>query len=89
VFHLDLVRPAATAWDLRILERLWRALERYVRVGYARIDGDAGPGSVRGWDDRAQRSLIAAYRSGDPETVRRATLDNIDAYEQIAQRGLE
>lgn len=89
VFHLDLVRPAATAWDLRILERLWRALERYVRVGYARIDGDAGPGSVRGWDDRAQRSLIAAYRSGDPETVRQATLDNIDAYEQIAQRGLE
>ena len=85
--HLDLVRPAATTWDLRILERLWRALERYVRVGYAR-GGDGADGVSRAWDDRAQRAVLAAHRAGDPDGVRQVTLRNIDHYEQIAERGL-
>jgi len=85
--HLDLVRPAATTWDLRILERLWRALERYVRVGYAR-GGDGADGVSQAWDDRAQRAVLAAHRAGDPDAVRQVTLRNIDHYEQIAERGL-
>ena len=32
-FHLALLAPAATSWDLRILTTLWRASERYVRIG--------------------------------------------------------
>jgi DNA-binding GntR family transcriptional regulator len=86
-FHLDLVRPAATTWDLRILERLWRALERYFRVGYAR-GNDGADGVPQRWDDRAQRSVLAAHRCGDPDAVRQVTLRNIDHYEQVAERGL-
>jgi DNA-binding GntR family transcriptional regulator len=83
--HVDLVRPAATAWDLRILERLWRALERYVRVGYGRIEADTGS---RPHDPHPTRDLVAAYRCGDAEAIRRATLRNIDVYERIAEGGL-
>ena len=86
-FHTDLVRPAATAWDLRILERLWRALERYVRVGCRPVEPDV-PG-LRTPDAQVMFDLVVAYRSGDPDAVRDATLRNIAALERIAQRGLE
>jgi len=85
-FHTGLVRPAATAWDLRILERLWRALERYVRFGCRQAERDGGP---RLPDPTPKRELLAAYRSGDEAAVRRATLRHIDAQERIARRGLE
>ncbi len=29
---MDLLRPAATTWDLRTLEGLWHASERYIRL---------------------------------------------------------
>ena len=87
VFHTELVRPAATAWDLRILERLWRALERYVRFGSRRADRDGS--DARFPDPAPKRALLAAYRSGDPDAVREATLRNIDAQERIGGRGLE
>jgi DNA-binding GntR family transcriptional regulator len=87
VFHTELVRPAATAWDLRILERLWRALERYVRFGSRRPDRDGS--DARFPDPAPKRALLAAYRSGDPDAVREATLRNIDAQERIGGRGLE
>jgi len=85
--HADLVRPAATGWDLRIVERLWRARERYVRVGCQ----VAAPGEsdARVPDLRCTRELVAAYRSGYVHTVRKATLRHIAALERIAQRGLE
>jgi DNA-binding GntR family transcriptional regulator len=83
--HVDLVRPAATAWDLRILERLWRALERYVRVGYDRIEEETGS---RPYDPRPASDLVAAYRCGDAEAVRQAAVRNIDAHERIAEGGL-
>ena len=81
-FHLDLIRPAATAWDLRILQRLWRAAERYIRAGRALEDG----GSAR--VEELQRELIAAYRSRDPEKVRAATLRRLEAAEEAAQQSL-
>src|SRR2546423_3987202 len=31
-FHIELLRPAASSWDLRILEMLWRAAGRYARA---------------------------------------------------------
>jgi DNA-binding GntR family transcriptional regulator len=82
--HLDLVRPAATAWDLRIIERLWRAFERYVRMGEQRAD----PGEVEGVE-RGSAELIAAFRARDPERVREATLRRLEHAERIARRSLD
>src|ERR1700678_1400570 len=37
-FHLALLAPAASAWDLRILIMSERASERYVRIGFGLLD---------------------------------------------------
>src|SRR3984885_12294530 len=39
-FHLALLAPAASAWDIRILIMNWRASERYVRIGFGLLDPD-------------------------------------------------
>jgi DNA-binding GntR family transcriptional regulator len=84
--HVDLVAPAATTWDLRILERLWRAMERYVRIGETRTV-EREPSRWR-WDVAPERDLVAAYRSGDPAAVRAATLGAIAVRERAAERAL-
>src|ERR1700754_954111 len=38
-FHTDLLRPAATAWDLRVLRPLWEQADSLIRTGLA----------LRGW----------------------------------------
>ena len=40
-FHLELLRPAATPWDLRTLQMLWDAGDRYVRHAFDK--GSAQP----------------------------------------------
>jgi DNA-binding GntR family transcriptional regulator len=81
----DLLRPAATGWDLRTLQMLWRATERYLRVGFDQLDRTAADAAGFG---RAQRELIAGYRSQDPEAARAATLRHVDWNENVADRGL-
>ena len=39
-FHMALLAPAASAWDIRILMMTWRASERYVRMGFGLLDPD-------------------------------------------------
>ena len=39
-FHLALLAPAASAWDIRILMMSERASERYVRIGFGLLDPD-------------------------------------------------
>ena len=39
-FHFALLEPAATTWDARMLNTLWRAAERYIRIGFGRLDTD-------------------------------------------------
>ena len=41
-FHLALVAPAASPWDIRILMMSERATERYVRIGFGLLDPDPG-----------------------------------------------
>jgi DNA-binding GntR family transcriptional regulator len=82
---LDLLRPAATSWELRNLQMLWRATERYPRVGFDELDCGTADAPNFG---RAQRELIAGYRSQNPETARAATLRHIDWSERVADRGL-
>jgi DNA-binding FadR family transcriptional regulator len=82
---LDLLRPAATSWDLRMLQMLWRATERYLRVGFDLLERTASDATRLA---SAQYVLVAAYRSKDPQTARTAMLRHVDWSENIADRGL-
>jgi len=79
---LALLRPAATEWDLRTLRMLWRATERYLRVGFDLLDAVAID------FDTAQHDLIAGYRTKHPEAARDAMRRHLGWNESIADRGL-
>jgi DNA-binding GntR family transcriptional regulator len=83
--YFELLRPAATSWDIRVLQMLCRALERYIRYGF-----DAGDQPTRVPVDciAAQRDLIAAYRARDPEQAREVSLRFVELGEQLAHKSL-
>ena len=82
---LELLRPAATEWDLRMLRVLWRATERYLWVGCDVLDrAGVDPDGFFA----AQYELVAGYRGGQPESARKAVLGHVDWIEGIAERGL-
>ncbi|RZE89655.1 GntR family transcriptional regulator [Streptomyces albidoflavus] len=80
VFHLALLAPAATTWDIRVLTPLWRAGERYVRIG-------PGPAGHRR-DGTAHGELVAAFRTRDPATVSAAVERDLARTERIALAAL-
>jgi DNA-binding GntR family transcriptional regulator len=80
-FHLALLRPGATAWDLRVIEMLWHAAERYVRVGFGRRDPMPDEHRRR---EASHAKLLAAFRTRDSAKARRALEDHLDANEQLA-----
>lgn len=84
-FHLELLRPAGTAWDLRTLESLWHAAERYVRLAFSRLDAEPDEAGRR---MHAHDDLIEVYRSGTPAKVKAAVLHHLDENEKIAQTAL-
>jgi DNA-binding GntR family transcriptional regulator len=84
-FHLDLLRPAATHWDLRTLGMLWHAAERYVRLAFGGLDSDPDEPGRR---EAAHAKLLAAVAERDPGRAAQAVLVHLDTNEQIAQRGL-
>ena len=84
-FHLELLKPAATPWDLRILETLWHAAERYVRVGFGRLDPEPAEHRRRG---DAHHALVEAFRSGDGARVREALVAHLDGNERLARQAL-
>jgi len=84
-FHLELLRPAATAWDIRTLETLWHAAERYVRLAFSGLDAAPDEHSRR---EHAHHQMIDAFRSRDPGAVYASVLQHLDANEQIAQRAI-
>lgn len=86
VFHLALLKPAATEWDTRILGTLWRAAERYIRIGFGRLDPDP---REHGRREHAHHDLLRAFRSRDVEVVRQAVHDHLAHNEQIALHALE
>jgi DNA-binding GntR family transcriptional regulator len=85
-FHRDLLAPAATTWDLRILTTLWRAAERYIRIGFGRLDPDPGEHTRRA---QVHEDLLAAFRKHDPEAVAEAIHDHLARNEQTALHALE
>jgi DNA-binding GntR family transcriptional regulator len=84
-FHMALLAPAATAWDLRILTTLWRAAERYIRIGFRRLDPQPEEHHRR---EHAHEELLTAFRGRDPRTVERAVREHLERNEQIARAAL-
>jgi DNA-binding GntR family transcriptional regulator len=80
-FHLALLAPAATGWDLRILTTLWRAAERYIRIGFGRLDPDPHEHQRR---EHAHVELLDAFRQRDPEVVSAAVHQHLARNEQTA-----
>jgi len=84
-FHLALFAPVATAWDIRILSTLWRAGERYIRIGFGLLDPDPHEHQRR---ELAHESLVEVFRRRDPDAAARAVDEHLAHNEQIAQRAL-
>jgi len=85
-FHFALLEPAATAWDVRTLNTLWRAAERYIRIGFGRLDTDPREHDRR---EEAHEGLVAVFRRRDPDEVAAAIVDHLVSNEQIAFQAID
>jgi DNA-binding GntR family transcriptional regulator len=78
--HVEMLRPAATPWDERVLDMLWHASERYVRYAFERLAAHPEEPERRG---RAHADLLTAVRTGDPETASEALTRHLAHTESI------
>jgi DNA-binding GntR family transcriptional regulator len=85
-FHLALLAPAATEWDLRILTTLWRAAERYIRIGFRKLDPEPEEHHRR---EHAHEELLDAFRSRDPRTVADAVGEHLERNEALARAAFD
>ncbi len=84
-FHIALLVPAATAWDIRILTMLFRASERYVRIGFGRLDPDPDEHDRR---REAHQLLITEFRKRDPDRAAQALDEHLVHNENLAHNAL-
>jgi DNA-binding GntR family transcriptional regulator len=84
-FHLRLLAPAATDWDVRTLENLWHAAERYVRLAFSDRD-DRGDEHDR--REHAHVELLAGFRTRDPAAVDALVRRHLRDNEAIAQEAI-
>jgi DNA-binding GntR family transcriptional regulator len=73
-FHLRIVEPAASEWDLRTLDQLWAAAERYTRLVFDFADATRGEQNRR--VDVHQR-ICEAIRARDEAATRRAVRSHL------------
>ncbi|HEV2634618.1 MAG TPA: GntR family transcriptional regulator [Actinocrinis sp.] len=85
-FHLALLAPAATSWDIRILSTLWRASERYIRIGWGKLDPDPHEHHRR---EKHHMELLAAFRQRDPEIAAGAVYQHLSRNEETALLALD
>lgn len=78
--HVEMLRPAATAWDERFLDMLWHASERYVRYAFDRLAAKPSETARR---ERAHADLLAALRVGDPQKASEALAQHLVHTETI------
>jgi DNA-binding GntR family transcriptional regulator len=78
--RLRLLSPAATAWDLRVLETLWWAAERYASLT------DAGCADELGDGERS--SVILTFRTRDMEKVAEQVRSHLESTEARIQSAL-
>ncbi len=84
-FHLALLAPAASAWDERILMLLWRAGERYIRIGFGLLDPDPREHQRR---REAHQLLVDRFRTRDPRVAARALDEHLTHNEELARDAL-
>lgn len=80
-FHVELLRPAATEWDLRVLESLWHASERYVRQAFGGLDRASGEHERR---YAVHRTLLDAFLSRDSDRGSSELRQHLAQNERIA-----
>lgn len=82
-FHLELLRPAASRWDLRVLRPLWAEADGLVRAVF-------GPEGRTSCDviltACSCRALLAGYRTRDPKTAHAASQRYLDHAEGFVRR---
>ena len=85
-FHMALLAPASSDWDMRVLKTLWRAAERYIRIGFGRLDPDPAEHTRR---ERSHHDLVGTFRTREPDAVAHAMHQHLDHNEHIAMRALD
>ncbi len=85
-FHLDLLRPAASSWDIRVLELLWRASERYARLAFS--DSLLDPDAVAR-QAKAHKAIVEAVRSRSPAQLRKELRAHLEVNEAMILQGIE
>lgn len=83
--HLRLLAPAATVWDLRTLDALWHAAERYVRLAFGARDDRGDEHDRRG---HTHGDLVACFRTRDPEQIKRLVHQHLSDNEAIAREAI-
>ena len=84
-FHLALLAPAASAWDIRILMMSERASERYVRIGFGLLDPDPTEHDRR---RDAHQLLVDEFRKRSPQVAARALDEHLAHNEELAHNAL-
>jgi len=84
-FHMGLLAPAATTWDVRMLTTLWRAAERYIRIGFGLLDPDPTEHHRR---EQAHDALVTVFRRHEPDAAAQAVEEHLARNEQTALRAL-
>lgn len=84
-FHMALLAPALTAWDVRILTLLFQASERYIRIGFGMLDPDPEEHDRR---RDAHQVLVTEFRSRNPDRAAQALDDHLAHNEELAHGAL-
>ena len=84
-FHLALLAPVATEWDIRTLTTLWRAAERYIRIGFRALDPQPQEHRRR---EHAHEDLLTVFRTRDPQAVEQAVSEHLERNERLARSAL-
>jgi DNA-binding GntR family transcriptional regulator len=84
--HVEMLRPAATPWDERVLEMLWHASERYIRYAFNRAAANPKEPARR---NKAHADLLTALRTGDPRTASVALTQHLVHTETIVLTAIE
>jgi DNA-binding GntR family transcriptional regulator len=76
-FHWSLLEPAASAWVKRVLDQMWIASQRYVRIFLSETIGDAM---------RDHRDLLAACKKRDADRAEKILRRHLDRTELAVRK---
>jgi DNA-binding GntR family transcriptional regulator len=82
-FHLQLITPAASEWDLRVLAYVWNANRRYARLLFNPADRETNERL-----GRKHHQLLSAARSRSPDRVGTALLRHLEDNEKALLKAI-